>query len=132
MPRRAVGRKYIVAAGRLGTAMFFLSTWFANSMRQQAVLNIISWGILMPGNVATQLAMADDLFGSRPKLSALISAANAVPQNFLGIVSPVVGAWINTHCFWLGFWGPAALMVATSVSLQTQALPHRRTPADVI
>jgi MFS family permease len=109
------GRKYIVAAGRMGTALFFLSTWFAKSMRQQAILNILSWGVLMPGNVATQLAMSDDLWGSRPKLSSLISAANAVPQNILGVVSPMVGAWINVKCFWLGFWGPFGLMVATSL-----------------
>ena len=33
----AVGRKYLVAAGRMGTGLFFLSTIMAKTMRQQCV-----------------------------------------------------------------------------------------------
>ena len=120
----AYGRKYIVAAGRLGTALFFISTapgmpWLRAggeaAMRAQAFLNVVSWGIIMPGNIAVQLAMADDLWGSRPKLSALINAANSIPQNISGVIAPFLGALMNTYCHWLGFWGPFGLMVATSL-----------------
>jgi hypothetical protein len=91
----AIGRKWLVAVGRMGTALFFLSSYLARTMRQQFVqgsvallrcttthplhtrfttiigasiseptmrpnprfvLNVLSWGILMPGNIATQQA----------------------------------------------------------------------------
>ena len=119
----AYGRKHLVAIGRLGAAVFFLSTapgmpWLAgggaSAMRNQAILNVIAWGVMMPGNIAVQLAMADDLWGSRPKLSSLIAAANSAPQNAMGMVAPFLGALMNTYAPWMGFWVPAGLMVATS------------------
>ena len=69
----AVGRKWLVAYGRLGTAVFFMSSYLARTMRQQFLLNVLAWGVMMPGNIPAQQAMFDDLFGSRPQLAALIN-----------------------------------------------------------
>ena len=111
----AVGRKYLVAAGRMGTGLFFLSTIMAKTMRQQFVINVVSWGVLMSGNIPAQQAMFDDLFGTRPKLASLVNNANEPYQYFCSTIAPLAGAWTAANMEWLGHWLPFALMAATSV-----------------
>lgn len=111
----AIGRKWVVAIGRTGAAMFFMSSYLARNMRQQCILNVIGFGIMMPGNIPAQQAMFDDLFGTRPKLAALILADNNSKVYFLELIAPILGAWVASNYEPLGHFVPTAAMLATSV-----------------
>ena len=41
------GRKYVVAIGRTGAAVFFLAALLARNMAQQCFLNVLGFGIMM-------------------------------------------------------------------------------------
>lgn len=127
----AVGRKYVVAVGRMGAALYMITSLLARTMRQQFVLVVVATGLVMQGNLAVQQAMFDDLFAERPQLGALIMANNDIPRNLAGTVGPMIGALCVNYCEPLGHWLPFAMISASALLWATGTetlLPEKRKP----
>jgi hypothetical protein len=90
----------------MGAAAYMITSYLARTHRQQFLLHVLSQGIIMPGNLATQQAMFDDLFAARPQLGALILAQNDIPRNLAGTVGPMLGALCVRFCEPVGHWLP--------------------------
>jgi DHA1 family tetracycline resistance protein-like MFS transporter len=127
----AIGRRSVVAVGRMGAALYMITSLLARSMRQQFFLVVFAQGIVMQGNLAVQQAMFDDLFAERPQLGALIMANNDIPRNLAGTVGPMIGALCVSYCEPVGHWLPFALITGSSVLWATGAEtlpPEKRKP----
>ena len=112
----AIGRKYLVAATRVGLTVYFMGGLIARNTLQMMAVEVLGFGILSAGGLAVQAASLDDMFASRPELNSTIQAQNSSFAGVSGCLAPLVGIQLFRRQ-----WNTTAY-VAPTVALLLQAL----------
>jgi MFS family permease len=84
------GRKALMAMPVVGQLLYFFSMATVKSVERYQELAVLSLGVLSAGSVGS--SALDDVFSTRPRVSAAVQASNAAWLNGVGLLAPLVGA----------------------------------------
>ena len=116
----AIGRRKLLALGRVGWTAWFLLIGRFRTLGQRRLGELLCWSLLSAGNWTVYGAMSTDVFGDRPSLNARLQSTDQA----IGFVAYAAGGLAAEACSRLGAVGtPLAFYIAAACTAVSALLP---------